>query len=91
MNVAAKAVLLSALVCPGAGHIQLGRRTVGITLISISIIALCALMSVAFTAAISISELINTWAIKTTQKRCFIRYFKENITNKNELRQGEEK
>ncbi len=58
MKTSTKAALLSALVCPGAGHFYLKKRLVGGLLASTALVAIYFLVSQALERAFEISEQI---------------------------------
>lgn len=60
MKISTKAVLLSAFVFPGAGHIYLKKRTQGVALIGASCAVIYYLMSRAVEKALEITEMIQS-------------------------------
>lgn len=64
MKISTKAVLLSALVFPGAGHVYLKKYTTGLLLASVSFIAIYYLISNVIEKAFYISEKIQSGDIK---------------------------
>jgi len=55
-----KAALLSAFVCPGAGHFFLNKRVMGGVLTAISLVCFIILLSISLSIATELAEQINT-------------------------------